>query len=178
MSYETGDKFVLEIAEVFKSEDKTLYRAKNFASLVFDENGLQRLRRIRETTEEAYDRGVEHHVVEPSTEQLAKARAEGAEEAWEFVLATDEWDEDIRCYDTYAEAKAEFEKWEAEHKWEPKVGDEVMQGQFIGVVSTDPNENGEVGVWWISGGGGWKDIADLTPTGKQIDLNQIFEVLK
>ena len=201
MSYEKGDKFVLEIAEVFKSEDKTFYRAKNFHSLIFDENGLQKFRRIRETNEEAYERGyedgksevdkerIEHHVVEPSAEQLSKARAAGAEEAWEFIQSVNkrrtleyQWDMKreglvyIR-HDTCAEAKQAFEEWKAE-EWEPKVGDVVMQGQFIGVVSTDPNKNGEVGVWWNTGGGGWEDIADLTPIDGHVDLNPIFEALK
>lgn len=152
MSYEKGDKFVLEIAESFESGEKKLYRMKNFASLVFDENGLQRLRRIRETSEEAYMRGyldgknvterkiVEHHVAEPDEEQLAKARAEGAEEAWEFRNKTIyktiygqsskefEWYKQSTkaCYEmTYAEAKAAFEAWKKRRQWEPMVGDVV-----------------------------------------------------
>lgn len=188
MSYEKGDKFVLEIAEVFKSEDKTLYRAKNFASLVFDENGLQKFRRIRETNEEAYSRGyedgksevgmerVEHHVVAPSEEQLAKARAEGAEEAWEFVLATDEWDEDIRCYDTYAEAKAEFEKCKAVQKWEPKVGDVVSFCGEKGILLEIIGDSAYV--MWTNEGCGYCALKDMSPTGEHVDLSPILEVLK
>ena len=145
MSYEKGDKFVLEIAEVMEGKQGNFYRAKNFASLVFDENGLQRLRRIRETAEEAYKRGyedgkreaesgsVEYRFVGSSAEQLAKARAEGAEEAWSFrnKIIFDKKSDEFKWYDTavksfsestYAETKAAFEKWKAAQKWEPKVG--------------------------------------------------------
>ena len=34
--YKIGDKFIIEIDEVFENKDKTLYRIKGFNSLVFD----------------------------------------------------------------------------------------------------------------------------------------------
>lgn len=198
MSYEKGDKFILEIAEVFKGEDKTLYRAKNFKSF-FDENSLQRFRRIRETAEEAYKRGyedgksevdkarVEHHVVEPSEEQLSKARAEGAEEAWEFMKAIDcSPSEEYSWYMqapkgyyemSYTEAKADFERWKADHKWEPKVGDAVVscygeKGILLEIIGDNAY------VMWKHEGCGYCEVADLTPTGKHIDISPIFEAMK
>jgi hypothetical protein len=39
-----GDKFEIEIEEVFKgNNDKILYRMKGFNSLVFDEQGIEKL---------------------------------------------------------------------------------------------------------------------------------------
>lgn len=202
MSYEKGDKFALEIAEVFKSEDKTLYRAKNFASLVFDENGLQKFRRIRETNEEAYRRGyedgksevnkerVEHHVVEPSAEQLAKARADGAEEVWTFFRKVyfDEnsleykWDSEVfgvfDCYSTYAEARAAFEAWKAEQEkpWEPKVGDVVSCYGEKGILLEIIGDSAYV--MWKNEGCGYCELKDMSPTGEYVDVSPIFEVLK
>lgn len=197
MSYEKGDKFVLEIAEVFESGEKKLYRMKNFASLVFDENGLQKLRRIRETTEEAYKRGYAegafcsdgHPVVEQSAEQLAKARAEGAEEAWAFIrriYTVDTNSKEFLWYKgneaaywrfpTYAEAKADFEKWKAAKTWEPKAGDVVACCGQEGVVL-------EVGktcayVLWLHDGISPCEIKDMDMTGKSVDLSQIFEAMQ
>ena len=52
--YKKGDKFVLEIEEVYAADDSTnasgrptkLYRMKGFNSLVFDQNGLKNLIRL------------------------------------------------------------------------------------------------------------------------------------
>lgn len=49
--YKVGDKFEIEIEEVYKSECPwkgaiDLYRIKGFNSLVFDENGLDKLKKI------------------------------------------------------------------------------------------------------------------------------------
>ena len=54
MKYNVGDKFVIEIGEVYNSglpfenddEPCTLYRIKGFNSLVFDENGLDKLKKL------------------------------------------------------------------------------------------------------------------------------------
>ena len=51
--YNKGDKFELEIAEVFIGEtDKEIYRVKGFAALTFDEAGLGRLRKIKSAESE------------------------------------------------------------------------------------------------------------------------------
>lgn len=53
MSYKVGDKFEIEIEEVYESACPwvnaiNLYRIKGFNSLVFDENGLDKLKKIKE----------------------------------------------------------------------------------------------------------------------------------
>lgn len=46
--YNKGDKFELEIAEVFIGEtDKEIYRVKGFAALTFDDYGLSLLKQIK-----------------------------------------------------------------------------------------------------------------------------------
>lgn len=42
--HEVGDKFIVEIDKVFEQDGETLYRAKGMKTLVFDENGLKKLR--------------------------------------------------------------------------------------------------------------------------------------
>lgn len=51
--YKVGDKFEIEIAEAYKSDCPwsdaiDLYRIKGFNSLVFDKNGLDKLKKIEE----------------------------------------------------------------------------------------------------------------------------------
>lgn len=43
-----GDKFVIEIGQIFENGGKTLYRAKGFNTLVFDEAGLLKLVRLHD----------------------------------------------------------------------------------------------------------------------------------
>lgn len=62
MGYKVGDKFIVEIDEVFKGRttygkddqgryehNERLYRMKGFNSLVFDENGLSKLEKYEES---------------------------------------------------------------------------------------------------------------------------------
>lgn len=46
MKYKTGDKFVIEIDSVMTNKKGTLYGIKGFKSLVFDEYGLDMLKRV------------------------------------------------------------------------------------------------------------------------------------
>lgn len=43
-----GDKFVIEIGQIFKDAGRTLYRVKGFNTLVFDEAGLLKLARLHD----------------------------------------------------------------------------------------------------------------------------------
>ena len=57
MKYNVGDKFVIEIGEVYSSglpfanddEPSILYRIKGFNSLLFDENGLDKLKKLEKS---------------------------------------------------------------------------------------------------------------------------------
>ena len=61
MSYSKGDKFVIEIECAYKpqgdTEPKRLYKIKGFNSLVFDENGLDKLRPFQSEWSDAYEAG-------------------------------------------------------------------------------------------------------------------------
>ena len=127
-------------------------------------------------------------------EQLAAARSEGSEEAWEFVKsicnddgAINDWyiaeisktgDGLYTRYAHYAEAKAAFEAWKAEQRWEPKVGDVVsyhnrryvimkLYSDAIQMYSTD------TGTAIIPQG-----RRELSYTGEHVDLSELFKVLE
>ena len=52
MEYSKGDKFIIEISDVMTGEDgKTVYRIGPFNSLVFDANGLKKLKKYDEPAE-------------------------------------------------------------------------------------------------------------------------------
>lgn len=52
MPYKKGDKFTIEITDVMTGEDgKTVYRMNDFSSLVFDQRGLDRLKKAEEPVE-------------------------------------------------------------------------------------------------------------------------------
>lgn len=64
---EKGDKFIIEIDEVFRSENgKQLYKIKGFNSLVFDEVGIEKLNKYDKIKERkaAHDLGYEHGLEE------------------------------------------------------------------------------------------------------------------
>lgn len=48
MEYKVGDRFIIEIGEIYHNDDggAPLYRVKGFNSLVFDESGLSKLQKI------------------------------------------------------------------------------------------------------------------------------------
>ena len=46
MKYNIGDKFVIEIENIALSHGEPLYRIKGFNTLVFDDNGLDRLEKV------------------------------------------------------------------------------------------------------------------------------------
>ena len=77
---------------------------------------------------------------------------------------------------TYAEAKAEFEKWEAGPKWEPKVGDGVSCYGEKGILLEIIGDSAYV--MWKNEGCGYCELKDMSPTGEHVDISPIFEVLK
>lgn len=49
MKYNIGDKFVIEIENIALSHGEPLYRIKGFNTLVFDDNGLDKLKKVDDT---------------------------------------------------------------------------------------------------------------------------------
>ena len=50
MKYNIGDKFVIEIESIVFCHSKPLYKIKGFNTLVFDDNGLDRLEKTNSPT--------------------------------------------------------------------------------------------------------------------------------
>jgi len=109
--YNVGDKFIIEIDRTYASERHKVsrYGIKGFSTLIFDENGLKRLKRYEQpmvsfykeedfhaAINEAYERGIKEgaelaamHGSDATSRQLEKAYFDGAEigavRAWEVA---------------------------------------------------------------------------------------------
>lgn len=195
MKYNKGDKFIIEIDEIFEnSEDgiiheEKLYRIKGFRSLVFDDNGLDKLQKCE--TELSWD----------------EAYIKGLNDAWE--LSKKLWlptsyggknsEEVMKIFgcDYYAisklftpqEALAKLEAYEKQQA-EIKVGDVVIpkagkyreneKGVVIGLYSKDDllrisvihkNKSGNIENTYYH-------KENLVKTGKHIDIQKILDELK
>lgn len=97
-NYQVGDKFVIEIEEVYNntfSEKTALHRIKGFNSLVFDKNGLDKLERLDgdyvnenfgELQDEAYKEGEKAAIrAEMVSEVLTAKYEQGLNDAWELA---------------------------------------------------------------------------------------------
>lgn len=62
-----GDKFIIEVDKIFSSGTKILYRIKGFNSLVFDENGIDKLEKPDES--EAFKKGYAKAIEDIQKEQ-------------------------------------------------------------------------------------------------------------
>ena len=193
MSYEKGDKFVLEIDEVIEVEGvkNRYYRCKN-SEIIFNEHELKRLIGISETPEKAYNRGYydgSHKGFNLTKDEIEKARAEGAEEACAFRnrAMQEPTSEEFRWYSAepksflqmaYAEAKEDFEKWKkGTQKWEPKVGDIVEWDDEQGII-LEVTTHQNAYVLWLNDGVDLCHIEDMTPTGRHVDLSNVLKVLE
>ena len=123
-----GKKFIIEIDDAYLSMTghvpARLYRVKGFNSLVFDENGLNKLTPYDESASEL--RGAE------KAWELAKKISIMPDEAKKEVWGTDKYNT-INLGYSYAEAAERYEAW-MKKKNEIKVGDEVSDCTCTGVV--------------------------------------------
>lgn len=148
MKYKVGDKFLIEIDEVYESEmpfssPNELFKAKGFNSLVFDKNGLDKLEKIDEDTAR----------VETVSEILTEKYEQGLNDAWELAkkLFGYSCDTKLCCEDlknifgsacemdilrnnTPQEAIIKIEAYE-NAKEEIKVGDVVTNGHEVMLVT-------------------------------------------
>ena len=195
--YEVNDKFIIEIAEVCTTdrrksteEGHTLYRVKGFNSLVFDDNGLNKLKKCEQPT-----------ISEDTLEvERMKALNDGRNEVWELVRrlyntslneikhifgANDfKWDEReiievIIKQNTPQEALAKLEAYEKEQN-EIKVGDEItVVGNAIkGYVIDESKEYEDCYVVLITN---YRDLhtviynkSVIQKTGKHIDIQSVL----
>ncbi len=175
--YKVGDKFIVSIKEVMKSDRGTLYRS-DFSTLVFDDYGLDTLDKYDEIQERL-----------ELIDELKKVEYnKGMNDAWELVrklydMKCDELEnifdvsgglyEVIRDF-TPQEALAKLKEYE-DSKIE--VGDVVkLNGTFCTYVVTVIQEESD-GMYYcgISKNGRWFAQNNVTKTGKHIPLDGILE---
>jgi len=120
-----------------------------------------------------------------------------AEEVWTFISNTvtpntpeRAWDTDTdksigygnvwEKFDTYAEARAAFEAWKKRGQWEPIAGDVVRlrDSTIVGVITGFINPLGNYQLWANTGKGYNFSLDELEPTGRHVDLSNIFKVLE
>jgi hypothetical protein len=178
-----GKKYVIELEDVsFVNDlpfpDERLYRVKGFKSLVFDKTGLEKLTPLN------------------TEKELAKAKQEGAEEAWElarwaFSEATDAQVKDVYPEEwqnggyhriasmSWLEAKKKYDAWAAGVD-NVKVGDEVenigtKQKGVVWIVGDDYVEGFYTKGTTVIGGFSWYKTW-IRKTGRYFP--ELFEMLK
>lgn len=77
-----GKKYVIELedkafsqSEAPLTEDEILYRVKGFRSLVFDQNGLDKLKPLKDEIKETYDRGYAQGLIQGKVDARTKTEA-------------------------------------------------------------------------------------------------------
>lgn len=181
--YEVNDKFIIEIAEVCTTdrrksteEGHTLYRVKGFNSLVFDDNGLDKLQKCETelSWDECYNKGLN------DAWELVQRLCNIPPKEIELIFCVDNliWDEReiievIIKQNTPQEALAKLEAYEKEQN-EIKVGDIVYNDNTMEEGVVTHIDNGEVFMLYDDGSCG-NTYGNLTKTGKHIDIQSVLE---
>ena len=201
-----GDKFIIEIGEKYEAEGTNftpeqdlepefLYQIKGFNSLVFDENGLDRLEKYESFNlfEEAKKQNNRRLKEEASNKEYSKGYEKGLSDAWECMkkildMTTSEQREAFNILEFSAddilgklspqEAVEKLKVWEK--KQEIKEGDYIISnnGTMAVVQRIDP-----WGGWGCLTKDGHTTITDehkkyWKKTGRHIDLTDIFKELE
>lgn len=208
--YKPGDKFIIEIGEDYIYSDFTkteeqkkapahLYRIKGFNSLVFDENGLDRLDKYSE--DKSYDKGLsdawecakqvcdlsfsdakeiygeENDTLLKVMQNFTPQEAIEKLKAWETFQKIKKQCEDCPAWDGYDCSRTQ----EEDCLKEIKVGDVVSYGTdgFILVV-TKVYGDGKIfdGVRANGETYNYRELSDCRKTGKYFDLTEIFKELE
>ena len=183
MKYKVGDKFLIEIEEVydtglpFSSPDE-LFKVKGFNSLVFDKNGLDKLEKIDENPVRA----------ETVSEILTEKYEQGLNDAWELArkIIVNPVDggysiselrdifgkgiTNIVCGLTAKEAILKVEDYENK---EIKVGDVVDNNALKGIVTMVKEK--DVDIMFKDGSVGTWDKRNCKKTGEHIDISSILQ---
>lgn len=182
--YKVGDKFVIEIEEIYKNvlsntfeEDmsKQLYRIKGFKSLFFDKNGLDELEKVKSSLPIPY----------------SEAYKKGMNDAWDIAkeLCKTGYSE---CTEIFGDETVEYviknfnplkikEKMEIYKKEkEINVGDIVtVDGGDITFVCTKDNSSGDFSKCHLVAGDGsvYEDCnkSDCQKTGMTINIGAILK---
>lgn len=184
MKYKIGDKFLIEIEEVYESEmpfssPDELFKVKGFNSLVFDKNGLDKLEKIDEYTARA----------ETVSEILTEKYEQGLNDAWELArkivvnpivggYSISELRDifgiksvtNIICDLTAKEAISKVEDYENK---KIKVGDVVDNNALKGIVTMVKEK--DVDIMFKDGSVGTWDKRNCKKTGEHIDISSILQ---
>lgn len=195
--YKTGDKFVVEIAENFhgnynigNSENNKLYRMKGFNSLVFDENGLDKLEKYHEIPQEKL------------ADMLNEQYERGLNDAWQIAIKLGSYDGDVRVKifnhsDAYhygwvmnnytpKEILSKIEEWEKEQieilknkEKEIVVGDVVSFEDGTKGVVMDEDGVDNIAIFTENGCiEAWMNKKNVTKTGEHIEIDNILTQLR
>ena len=172
--YKTGDKFVIEIGAE-RLGDPILYRIKGFNTLVFDDNGLDKLER--------YDADAKANA------DYNSGYEDGLRDAWEcekrIYDMTGKERKECFCRDslyqlmtelTASEAIAKLKEYEAKQA-EIKVGDEIINEGDKGVVTCVNRDVCDV-IWFDGSVNEAFEKRNLRKTGRHYDIDSILEQLK
>lgn len=192
MNYKIGDKFIIQISEIYKTDpgnryvgteqqDKPveLYRIKGFGSLVLDENGLDKL--------EKYDSVANSTSIDIMLEQKYR---EGLNDAWEAAKKIAEIREEIgsvltsevfaehTASEVISEIKAYEEQKKAEEE-EIKVGDEIESfGQKSIVTGLSGYADTTISAITNTGYGVKYEPSDVKKTGRHFDIEGILKDMR
>lgn len=193
--YKVGDKFVVEIKEIFENDaddiihEKELYRMKGFNSLVFDTNGLKKLEKVEEPTpihvEQAqeclnaqYNRGL-NDAWELSKKIILNKNFGGLEpETVKKIFDASLYFEIFTKF-TAQEAFAKIEEYEKAQN-EINVGDVVYaddEPESYGVVTRFQEVKAYV-LWYDGSCGEERKPEELHKTGRTINISDILAEMK
>lgn len=185
--YKVGDKFIIEIDEEFCNGNygvKRLYKAKGFNSLVFDENGLDKLQKLNPKLkiEDIDDMLAEHDLKKEAYEKglndawvlMGRLAFQITKDICEQIFGYKEF-EDVLDHFSPQQALAKIEAYEKSHQIQ--VGDVVETEKCNGVVIDQYaddryyilTENGCIEDWCY---------AQMAKTGKHIDIEHLLEQIR
>ncbi|MBO7695479.1 MAG: hypothetical protein J6T10_22870 [Methanobrevibacter sp.] len=195
MSVKVGDKYIIEIGEVYETTaelvsevgEKTcetpdnLYRIKGFNSLVFDEYGLDKLQQLNlETVQElAYQRGLNDAWEAARKLRITKENYPDMVELRElFHIAPPKNDVDILKDFSASEVISKIKAWEQKKAKQEdfKVGDELVDVDSKEKCVIIGLRQEVIRIVWSDGSVGLMDKKDFRKTGRSFP--QIAEVLK
>ena len=183
--YKVGDKFIVEVAEIFEEAEEDLfpdelYRIRGFNSLVFDDDGLDELQKYTETQipySEAYNQGLQD-----AWELVRKLYLDGKQkyspEEQKEIFGGSGITYVIEHY-TPQEALAKIEAYEKE-KAKIKVGDVVRaheNHEYVVIATSEEMPNNQPLLRSLEN---TKNVCFCTndrmkKTGKHIDIQSILD---
>lgn len=194
-----GDKYIIEIDSHMTNKNGDLYGVKGFRSLVLDQNSLEKL--MPYDADEAYAEGytlAESKYREARHQLGLETYQRGLDDAWDAArkialaesdggMSTDAFGKvfgffaasNILKNNTATEAIEKIREYEKQKRQETKIhiGDEVfftMFGRKIKGIAVDREVDGAWNVVGEKGALMKIGTADLTKTGRHVDLSELF----